>query len=141
MAFFAFEMTKNPPVSMIDDLGGTLKIGKINGSVSTSSLRRAFFRRDKEAREELKANLPLREIAKTIGDSCSGKPLFGISIYWSDSVFNSVSSEIQRFIGSSIKQELRTLGCTSDFMGFSRQRKQPQLSAVEVLKKDFVKHM
>jgi tRNA G10 N-methylase Trm11 len=43
-------------------------------------------------------------------------------------------------VGSSIKRELAAHGRKSSFMGFSRNREYPQLSPVEVLKKNFVEN-
>jgi tRNA G10 N-methylase Trm11 len=43
-------------------------------------------------------------------------------------------------VGSSIKQELAAHGRKSSFMGYSRNREYPQLSPVEVLKKNFVEN-
>ncbi len=47
---------------------------------------------------------------------------------------------IQRFVGSALKDELADLGKKSKFMGFSNDRKQAQLSHVEVLKKNLVEN-
>jgi tRNA G10 N-methylase Trm11 len=47
---------------------------------------------------------------------------------------------IQRFVGSALKDELADLGKKSKFMGFSNERKQAQLSHVEVLKKNLVEN-
>jgi len=47
---------------------------------------------------------------------------------------------MQRFVGSTVKRELAAHGRKSGFMGFSRTREQPQLSAVEVLKKSLVEN-
>jgi tRNA G10 N-methylase Trm11 len=138
--FFVFEIKPSLPESAINDLGGILKVAKITGRVTTQILRKAFFRKNKAAKENLKRDLPLAKIAENIAYSYSEKPFFGISVYQTENLPNFPSNEIQRFIGSSIKKELKTLGYTSDFMGFSRQRNLPQLTPVEVLKKDLVKH-
>jgi tRNA G10 N-methylase Trm11 len=47
---------------------------------------------------------------------------------------------MQRFIGSTIKDELAGLGKKANFMGYSSERKQAQLSHVEVLKKNLVEN-
>lgn len=139
-SFFTLEMTKSPPEFMINDLGGILKIAKGSGGVSTQMLCKAFLGKNKLAKDDLKKSLPLAKIADGIANSYSGKPFFGISVYWADSISEFMSNEIQRFLGSSVKKELKSLGYGSDFMGFSRQRRLPQLTPVEVLKKDLVKH-
>jgi tRNA G10 N-methylase Trm11 len=138
--FFALEIKPPLPGSTIADLGGILKVAEVSGRVSTQILRKAFFGKNKAAQEILKRDLPLAKIAENIAYSYSEKPFFGISVYWTDRISHLPSNEIQRFIGSSVKKELRTLGYTSDFMGFSKQRNLPQLTPVEVLKKDLVKH-
>jgi tRNA G10 N-methylase Trm11 len=139
--FFVFAMTEPPPESMIDYLGGVLKIAKVKGIVPTKLLVKAYSTKTSAAKQTMQRNLPLANIAENIAASYSGKPFFGISVYWTDSILASQSTKIQRLIGSSIKKELKNLGRSSDFMGFSRERKNlPQLTPVEVLKKGFVTH-
>jgi tRNA G10 N-methylase Trm11 len=47
---------------------------------------------------------------------------------------------IQRYVGSTIKHELREKNVKASFMGFSRDRHQPQLIHIEVLKKGMVEN-
>src|SRR4030067_2199484 len=68
----------------------------------------------------------------------TGKHLFGVSEYCADRSLRGSSYRIHRFVGSSIKSELKAEGVKSDFMGFSRDRQFPQLTHVEVLKKGLV---
>jgi tRNA G10 N-methylase Trm11 len=68
------------------------------------------------------------------------KVLFGVSVYFTDNSFSPVSGRMQRFIGSTIKDELAGLGKKANFMGYSSERKQAQLSHVEVLKKNLVEN-
>jgi hypothetical protein len=63
------------------------------------------------------------------------KLLFGVSVYCTESTLRSLSSVIQRFVGSAVKDDLADLGKKANFMGFSNDRKLAQLSHVEVLKK------
>jgi tRNA G10 N-methylase Trm11 len=66
--------------------------------------------------------------------------LFGVSVYCAENKLNPISGVIQRFIGSTVKDELADSGRKSKFMGFSKDRRQAQLSHVEVLKKNLVEN-
>jgi tRNA G10 N-methylase Trm11 len=61
-------------------------------------------------------------------------------VYCTESTLRSSSGVIQRFIGSAVKDELADLGQKSNFMGFGNERKQAQLSHVEVIKKNLVEN-
>jgi tRNA G10 N-methylase Trm11 len=134
--FFRVETESPLNTSKIDDLGGILKIGEVSAFLPTSLLEEAFLKENKKAREQVLTSLPLSELAGKMSGASSGKSLFGISVYCAaETSFHSVSSTIQRFLGSKLKDELKTQGKKTRFMGFPRDREQPQLTPVEVLKK------
>jgi tRNA G10 N-methylase Trm11 len=66
-----------------------------------------------------------------------GKVFFGVSVYCTESQLKPQAGGIQRLLGSAIKEELAGYGKKARFMGFA-DKKQAQLSHVEVLKKHLV---
>jgi tRNA G10 N-methylase Trm11 len=58
--------------------------------------------------------------------------------YWADPTFRPAAKAAQRFLGSALKDELKEQGKKARFMGFPRDRENPQLTPVEVLKKGLV---
>lgn len=137
-AFFTARIDNGVNASVIDDLGGIIKIGQVAASLDTETVREAFLQKDKEAQAQIKLCLVQSGIADGMLEASSGKSVFGVSLYYAEKSFHTVSGRIQRFVGSSMKQELVLHGRKSSFMGFSRERWQPQLSHVEVLKKGLV---
>ena len=136
--FFAASTEENANVLAIADLGGILKIGRATADFATQTAEKAFLQRDKQAREQMRREIAASGLINEMLEVASGKTVFGVSVYCAEDLLRPVSKSIQRFVGSSIKQELAAHGRKSSFMGFSRTREQPQLSPVEVLKKNFV---
>jgi tRNA G10 N-methylase Trm11 len=136
--FFVIQQTQN--VNSIDDLGGTIKIGQNAIELPTELVKSAFLEKNKEAHNKIAEGLALSKFAEGLAQGKSGKPFFGVSVYCSENQLRPYSSNIQRFIGSAIKEELAGFGKKSDFMGFSKDRKLAQLSHVEVLKKNLVEN-
>jgi tRNA G10 N-methylase Trm11 len=132
--------TEEATASIIDDLGGTIKIGVSAVDFSTEIVRKAFLQKDKEAQKQISKEIGDSGLANEIVKSESEKTLFGVSVYCSEKSLRSVSKVIQRFIGSGIKRELSEYGKKSKFMGFAKCRRLPQLSHVEVLKKNLVEN-
>jgi len=126
--------------SVIDDLGGTIKIGVSAADFSTEIVKRAFLQKDKEAQTQISREIAASGLVDEIVKSESEKTLFGVSVYCAEKMLRLVSKVIQRFIGSSIKRELSGYGKKSKFMGFAKGRRLPQLSHVEVLKKNLVEN-
>ncbi len=139
-AFFMLKFDRVFDASIIADLGGILKIAQTVAIIPTAAVREVFLNKSKEAKADLKSRLPLELVSSELVWSSSRKSLFGVSVYWAESSFSSVSKEIYRFIGSSLKMKLKEHGKKSAFMGFSRDRVSPQLSPIEVLKKGFVEN-
>ena len=136
--FFAVSTEENASVLAIADLGGILKIGRATADFATQIAEKAFLQRDKQAREQMRREIAAGGLINEMLEAASGKTVFGVSVYCAEDFLRPVSKSIQRFVGSSIKRELAAHGRKSSFMGFSRTRERPQLSPVEVLKKNFV---
>ncbi len=132
--------TEDAAASIIEYLGGTIKIGVSVADFSTEIVRKAFLQKDKEAQRQISKEIVDSGLAYEIVKNESEKALFGVSVYCAEKPLRSVSRVVQRFIGSSIKRELSGYGKKSKFMGFAKGRRLPQLSHVEVLKKNLVEN-
>jgi tRNA G10 N-methylase Trm11 len=137
-AFFIVSIDKSLSASAIADLGGTIKIGRVATNVATQTVEEAFLQNDKEAQAQVKMSLLSSGVADEMLETSSGKSVFGVSVYYTERSFHPVSKTMQRFLGSSLKNELRAHGRKSGFMGFPKKRQQPQLSHIEVLRKVLV---
>ena len=136
--FFLIETEKPLGTTIIDDLGGTVKIGKTVTSISTKAVTDAFIHRNKQSRMEVQAALSENPNINEIFRTSPPKLVFGVSVYSGHSRFIRFSREIHRFLGGVLKEILTAKGVRSSFMGFPRHRQLPQLSHVEVLKKRLV---
>lgn len=137
---FVIGVEEKVGASVIDDLGGTIKIGDSAVNFSTEIVRRAFVQNDKEAQAQIGREIVASGLVDEILKAESEKTLFGVSVYCAERQLRSVSKGIQRFIGGSIKREMAGYGRKSKFMGFPKDRKLPQLSHIEVLKKKLVEN-
>jgi tRNA G10 N-methylase Trm11 len=139
---FFIVKTKTPlDTSIIDELGGILKIGKIAAFFSTELLVDSFLKEKKSLKTQITQSLPLAFLANQIPAALSGKAIFGISVYWAtETAFNSIAIRIQRFFGSQLKGELHSQGKKTRFMGFPKERTLPQLTPVEVIKKGLIEN-
>ncbi len=138
-AFFTINVDGSLASSVVADVGGTIKIGKVATKIATCTVEEAFMNGSKQAQAQVRMFLSTSGIVEEMVDSASGKSVFGVSVYCAERYFHPVSRIMQRFVGSSLKHELAAQGRKSGFMGFPKGRWQPQLSHVEVLKKDLVK--
>jgi tRNA G10 N-methylase Trm11 len=136
--FFAVNVDANADDLAIDSFGGIIKIGIVKGALQTGLLGRFFVKNDKTAKAQIKESITSSGAVAGILNKANGKQLFGVSVYCADRSLRGFSNRIQRFVGSSIKDELAAQGVKSEFMGFSSNRKFPQLTHVEVLKKQLV---
>ena len=134
--FFALDIEQDVDLA-IDDLGGTIKIGLAKTEFPTQIAKQAFLERNKQAQSQIAASLLSSGLVDEMAKA-PGKVLFGVSVYCTDNSLHPHSGAIQRFIGSTVKDELATHGNKSKFMGFSKERRLAQLSHVEVLKKKLV---
>lgn len=135
--FFDVNTNANNEDLRIDRFGGIIKIGVVKATFSTA-LMRAFVKNDKTAKVQIKENITSTSLIRDILNEAIGKTLFGVSVYCADRSLRGASNRIHRFVGSAIKDELAAAGVKSDFMGFSGTRQFPQLTHVEVLKKQLV---
>lgn len=137
--FFALSFEKDFDASAIADLGGTIKIGEVKAKFPTETIKEAFLKKNKHAKKQITEALASSGLVDGITKSPE-KLLFGVSVYCTESTLRSSSGVIQRFVGSAVKDELANLGQKSNFMGFGNERKQAQLSHVEVIKKNLVEN-
>jgi tRNA G10 N-methylase Trm11 len=124
----------------IADLGGFIKIGDVAAKFSTESVKQAFLQKSREAKDQISRDVASSGLIDGMVKAASGKTVFGVSVYCAESSLRSVSKSVQRFVGSAVKRELAGHGKKSKFMGFAKDRKHPQLSHVEVLKKNLVEN-
>ena len=136
--FFALDIEPGANLA-IEDLGGTIKIGQVKTEFPTPIARKAFLDRNKPSQLQIAAALTSSDLAYGMS-MASEKVFFGASVYSADNSLRSHSGAIQRFIGSTVKDELAGYGKKSKFMGFPKKRRLAQLSHVEVLKKKLVEN-
>ncbi len=135
--FFTLIFENDPNVSIIDALGGTIKIGEGKAEFSTQIVKEAFSDKNKKAQAQIAELLATSGLVDKM-DKSAEKLFFGVSVYCVENTLRSLSGNMQRFVGSTIKEDLSGYGKKSKFMGFSKDRKVSQLSHVEVLKKKLV---
>jgi tRNA G10 N-methylase Trm11 len=138
--FFVVRINEKKGFWTIADLGGFIKIGDIHATLSTENVKAAFFEKSKEAKTQICNDFSSSGLIDGMVEAASGKIVFGVSVYCAEKSLRPVSRSIQRFVGSTVKRELAECGMKSKFMGFPRDRKFPQLSHVEVLKKELVEN-
>ena len=137
--FFTLSFEKDFDASAIADLGGTIKIGEVKARFPTETVKEAFLKKNKQAKKQITESLASSGLIDGMAKSAE-KILFGVSVYCTESTLRASSGGIQRFVGSAVKDELADLGKKANFMGFGNDRKQAQLSHVEVLKKNLVEN-
>ena len=138
--FFVISVEEKVGASIIDDLGGTIKIGDSAVNFSTETVKRAFLQKNRKAQAQIGKDIAACGLVDELLKAESEKTLFGVSVYCAEKSLRPLSKIIQRFIGSSIKRELASYGKKSNFMGFAKDRRLPQLSHIEVLKKNLVEN-
>jgi tRNA G10 N-methylase Trm11 len=124
----------------IEDLGGFIKIGEVAATLSTETVKEAFLQKNREAKTQITRDVVSSGVADGVVEAASGKTVFGVSVYCAENSLRPVSRSIQRFVGSVLKRELAGYGRKSKFMGFAKDRRLPQLSHVEVVKKNLVEN-
>jgi len=137
-SFFVFESDAPLDPVIADQLGGTLKIGAVLSQIPIGMVKDAFLRRSRQAQSEVRSRLPSGDSVSEIFNLSQGKCVFGVSLYFDDAQFLRLSGEMHRSVGSYFKQELAAQGISAKFMGFPRNRKLPQLTNVEIIKKRLV---
>jgi tRNA G10 N-methylase Trm11 len=137
--FFAVSVEEGLDASIIEDLGGTIKIGEAKTKFPTLIVKEAFLERNKQAQSQIAASLASSGLVDEM-DKSAEKLFFGVSVYSAEKALRPLSGVIQRFVGSTVKDELAGFGKKSKFMGFSKDRRFAQLSHIEVLKKNLVEN-
>jgi len=137
--FFVVSVEEGFGASVIEDLGGTIKIGEVKDKFSTLIVKEAFLERNKQARSQIATSLASSGVVDEMAKSAE-KVLFGVSVYCAEKKLRPLSGIIQRFAGSTVKDKLAGYGKKSKFMGFSKDRRFAQLSHIEVLKKNLVEN-
>src|SRR3989304_2617798 len=138
--FFVVSIKENSGAWGMADLGRFIKIGAANANLSSEIVKKAFIQKNKEAQAQISSDIAHRHLIGDMLKARAEKTVFGVSVYCAESSLRPVSRIIQRFVGSSVKRELAKNGKKSKFMGFSKERKYPQLSHIEVLKKNLVEN-
>jgi tRNA G10 N-methylase Trm11 len=136
--FFTIQTLQPLDPKAIEELGGIIKIGKVISTLHSQQIKDAYVKQNKQAgkqvAEALEKNGIITQIAKQ-----AGKAFFGVSVYLEEDQNKSRAGEIQRLLGSAIKNELAAQGKKARFMGFA-DKSQGHLSHVEVLKKGLVEN-
>lgn len=138
--FFAIGNEPERDFNDIDSLGGFIKIGKINTEISTKDLENASILKNKEAKNRISKEIESNNLIRDLFENPSRKIVFGVSVYCAENSLRTNTRRIQRFVGSIVKRELDRHGKKSNFIGFPRDRKYPQLSHIEVLKRKLVEN-
>lgn len=135
--FFTIQTQQALEPSIINDLGGTIKIGQSMLALPTQQVKDAYVKHNKEAEKQIAEALEKSGIVDQMAKQAEGKVFFGVSVYCEEDQLKSRAGEIQRLLGSAVKSELAGYGKKARFMGFA-DKSQGQLSHVEVLKKQLV---
>jgi tRNA G10 N-methylase Trm11 len=139
-SFFTIKTQTALSASVIDDLGGTLKIAETTALVPTEKITEAFLKGNEQVKKQLRFDFPLDVFGDKMPRAASGKSVFGVSVYWADPTFRPAAKAAQRFLGSALKDELREQDKKTRFIGFPRDREKPQLTPVEVLKQGLIEN-
>jgi len=137
--FFTIQTQQILDPMVIGDLGGTLKISQGMLSLSSQQVKDAYVKHNKQAEEQVVEALKKSDIVNQMAKQAKGKVFFGVSVYLEEDHLKARAGEIQRLLGSTIKDELSEYGKKARFMGFAN-KSQGQLSHVEVLKKNLVEN-
>jgi tRNA G10 N-methylase Trm11 len=137
-SFFSTTVDRPLDPSIIDRLGGTIKIGISQLTIPLAEVRDAFLRRNKQSRENVRQLLISNKTVDAVFSHRLETSTFGVSVYVDDHRLQSKSGEMQRFFGSYFKKGLAARGERSSFMGYPKGRRQQQLTHVEVLKKELI---
>jgi len=135
--FFAIQLEDQLDGNAIADLGGTIKIGEAKTEFPSELVKAAFIEKNKEAQTQVSEALEKSGLVDAMAKQAEGKVFFGVSVYCTESQLKPQAGGIQRILGSAIKEELAGYGKKARFMGFA-DKKQAQLSHVEVLKKQLI---
>ncbi len=78
--FFAVSVEEGVGASVIEDLGGTIKIGEAKAKFPTLIVKEAFLERSKQAQSQIAASLASSGLVDDM-DKSAEKIFFGVSVY------------------------------------------------------------
>ncbi|MGD6809946.1 MAG: methyltransferase domain-containing protein [Candidatus Bathyarchaeia archaeon] len=136
--FFTIQTEHTLDPAIIEDLGGTIKIGQAMLTLPTLQVKDAYIKHNKQDEKQIVEALEKSGIVDQMAKQVQGKVFFGVSVYLEEDNLKSRAGEIQRLLGSAVKDELARYDRKARFMGFA-DKSQGQLSHVEVLKKQLIK--
>ncbi|MCL2134473.1 MAG: methyltransferase domain-containing protein [Candidatus Bathyarchaeota archaeon] len=138
--FFVIHIQQILDSKVIDELGGTIKIGQAMTSLLSQQIIEAYVQHNKQVEKQVIEVLKKSGVVNQIIDYAGkGKIFFGVSVYFEEDKLKNHAGKIQRAFGSAVKAELAVQGKKARFMGFA-DKSQGQLSHVEVLKKGLVEN-
>jgi tRNA G10 N-methylase Trm11 len=135
--FFIIQTQQVLDPIIINQLGGTIKIGQVMLTLPSQQIKEAYVKHNKLSEKKVIEALEKSDIVKEMAIHAEGKVFFGVSVYFEKTQLKSCAGETQRLFGSAIKNKLAEQGKKARFMGFTN-KSQGQLSHVEVLKKELV---
>ena len=137
--FFIVQTQQTIDPTIIKDLGGTIKIGQVMLTLPSQQTKEAYIKHNKQAEKQISEALKQSNIVNEMIKHAKGKVFFGVSVYLEEDQIKACAGEIQRVLGSAIKDQLAERDKKARFMGFANKL-QGQLSHVEVLKKELVEN-
>jgi tRNA G10 N-methylase Trm11 len=137
--FFTIKTQQDIDPTIIENLGGTIKIGQVLLEAPSQQVKDAYVKHNKQVEKQIIEDLKKSGIVDQMVKLAKGKVFFGVSVYLEEKQLKARAGEIQRLLGSAIKNELAECGKKARFMGFANKL-QGQLSHVEVLKKELVEN-
>ncbi|MDR0797456.1 MAG: methyltransferase domain-containing protein, partial [Nitrososphaerota archaeon] len=138
--YFIIQTQQELSPTIINELGGTIKIGQTAVTFPSQLIKDAFVKHNKQSEEQIVEVLEENSnIINELIEHSKGKVFFGVSIYFEEHHLKSRAGEIQRLLGSAIKKKLAEHNKKARFMGFAN-KSQGRLSHVEVLKKELVQN-
>jgi tRNA G10 N-methylase Trm11 len=135
--FFIIQTQQLLDPIIINQLGGTIKIGQVILTLPSQQTKEAYVKYNKLSEKQVMEALEKSDIVKEMVKYAKGKVFFGVSVYFEEAQLKSWAGETQRSFGSAIKDKLAEQSKKARFMGFANKA-QGQLSHVEVLKKELV---
>ncbi|MDR2708113.1 MAG: methyltransferase domain-containing protein, partial [Nitrososphaerota archaeon] len=137
--FFSIQTQQPLDPAVINDMGGIIKIGQGNLILDSQQVKEAYIKHNRQAEKQVAEALENSGIIEQLSMHSRGKVFFGVSVYIEEDQFKTRAGEIQRLLGSTIKDGLAKQNRTARFMGFTN-KSQGQLSHVEVIKKELVEN-
>ena len=87
--FFVFNIEENFDASVIEDLGGTIKIGEAKAKFPTQIVKEAFLEKNKQAQSQITESLASSGLVDEM-DKSAEKLFFGVSVYCAEKTLASI---------------------------------------------------